>query len=157
MAASQRKWSREELQTLREWYWARPSGNKLELDKLALALGRHKTNVCRKARQLGLSNQRRTTGGRKSRRKYRTAEEASSMDDIPLRLMAGRDAAIEFARTVGCDDGDREKEIIKIDASTPITVYVYRFEMGRLTEALLVKAFDDDDEPASTEQLSESK
>lgn len=52
-------WTVAELDLLRKWYADR-DGKPIELDALAETLGRHKTNVCRKARELGLSNHRRT-------------------------------------------------------------------------------------------------
>lgn len=53
-------WTDAEIQRVVDWYQAR-EGKPLELDDLAAQLGRLKSNVCRKARELGLSNQRRTT------------------------------------------------------------------------------------------------
>jgi hypothetical protein len=48
-------WTNQELDLLRSAYAAQ-SANQIGLDELALRIGRHKTNVCRKARQLGLTN-----------------------------------------------------------------------------------------------------
>lgn len=55
-------WSAEELDMLEVWYRAR-AGKPLELDKLAAKLGRLKSNICRKAREIGLTDHRRTYGG----------------------------------------------------------------------------------------------
>lgn len=52
-------WNDVDLDTLRQWY-ADHDGKPLQLDDLAGKLGRHKSNVSRKARELGLSNNRRT-------------------------------------------------------------------------------------------------
>lgn len=68
------EWTEEQVAMLRSWYEAR-DGKPLQLDDLARKLGRHKTNVSRKARSLGLSNRRRTTG-RKDRRKFKGDERA---------------------------------------------------------------------------------
>lgn len=66
-------WSESDLSILRRWY-AEHDGTKMHLQELADSLGRLKSNVCRKARSLGLTNQSRTTG-RKDRRKFKTREE----------------------------------------------------------------------------------
>lgn len=52
-------WQQEELDLLRAAYSPDKPASAVNLTALALALGRHKTNVCRKARELGLTNQRR--------------------------------------------------------------------------------------------------
>lgn len=49
-------WTEAEISTLRETYACSP----LKLDALAKTLGRDKANICRKARSLGLTNQRRS-------------------------------------------------------------------------------------------------
>lgn len=51
-----RFWTPEEVETVREWYKCHPSGVPLCLDELASMLGRHKSNVSRKARSLGLTD-----------------------------------------------------------------------------------------------------
>lgn len=63
------EWSEGEVRLLTEWYTER-DGKKLNLERLAEQLGRRKTTISRKARALGLSNQRRTTG-RKDNRKWK--------------------------------------------------------------------------------------
>lgn len=50
------EWSEEEIQKLKAAYGCATSGNQIGLDQLAAALGRHKTNVSRKARALGLTD-----------------------------------------------------------------------------------------------------
>lgn len=62
-------WTTADVEVLRQWYAAR-AGGKLELDKLATQLGRLPSNICRKARTLGLTDHRRTSG-RKDKRKFK--------------------------------------------------------------------------------------
>lgn len=52
-------WSSEDLDLLRSAYCGASSGEAIRLDRLARRLGRDKANVCRKARELGLTNNRR--------------------------------------------------------------------------------------------------
>lgn len=60
------KWTAIEIDYLKDWYRSRPLGASLKLDDLASELGRHKTNICRKAKQLGLTQRDRPkTGVRK--------------------------------------------------------------------------------------------
>lgn len=68
-----RSWSVVDLAMLRAWY-AERTGKRLDLDGLAVRLHRHKTNICRKARELGLSDLCRTTGYRRTR-KFENAED----------------------------------------------------------------------------------
>ena len=68
------QYSNEEIATIKAWYAAR-DGKPLQLDLLAKKLGRSKPNVCRKAKALGLTDQRRLSG-RKPTRKYPTDEES---------------------------------------------------------------------------------
>jgi hypothetical protein len=51
-------WTPSELEQLRDWYRAR-AGKPIDLDGLVKLLGRQKANICRKAREMGLTNQRR--------------------------------------------------------------------------------------------------
>lgn len=53
------KWTKAQLARLREAYVGATVNEQLPLDELAEEFGRHKTNVCRKARELGLTDQRR--------------------------------------------------------------------------------------------------
>lgn len=68
-----RPWTSEEVQILRDWYDSR-DGKPMLLGELASRLGRMRSNVCRKARALGLTKTSRPTG-RKDRRKFKTKEE----------------------------------------------------------------------------------
>lgn len=69
-------WTEAELERLRSAYVGAGASEKaLGLDELAAELGRHKSNVCRKARQLGLTNQHRVDP-RKDRRKFKGDTEA---------------------------------------------------------------------------------
>lgn len=69
-------WSDEEIQALRAVY-SNQSGP-IDLAGLAAALGRDKANVCRKARSLGLTNQKRPRAEKTAppKRKHQTIEEA---------------------------------------------------------------------------------
>ncbi len=67
-------WTDEQIATLRDWY-ATHDGRRLELKKLAACIGKLKSNVSRKARQLGLTKQSRPTG-HKPDRKYSTDAES---------------------------------------------------------------------------------
>lgn len=49
-------WTESELSRLRAAYSKDKPANAIDLSALALSLNRHKTNVCRKARELGLTN-----------------------------------------------------------------------------------------------------
>lgn len=49
-------WSEDELALLRRTYESAKCGAEIQLDKLAKSLGRHKSNICRKARALGLTD-----------------------------------------------------------------------------------------------------
>lgn len=69
------RWTDDELASLREAY-ANRSGP-VDLVSIAAIVGRDKHNVCRKARQIGLTNQRRKkVEFRKPTRKYQTIQEA---------------------------------------------------------------------------------
>ena len=62
------KWTEDEIQKLRDTY---ACGSKyVELDKLSLSLGKLKSNICRKARRLGFTNQKR---GKSSEAIYKSA------------------------------------------------------------------------------------
>lgn len=66
-------WTAKEVESLRATYAAAPP---LKLAELARRLGRDTTNICRKARDLGLTDQhRRKVAERKRRRKFDTEEE----------------------------------------------------------------------------------
>lgn len=71
-----------------------------------------------------------------------------TMDDIPLRLFATEAEAWHFAAGVGTNDGEREKDLLVIDASTPVCVAVYTFEAGLLSSCTIVKSFDGDERRA---------
>lgn len=87
-------WTDADIAMLRQWY-AERDGKPLELDVLASRLGRHKTNVCRKARELGLSDHRRTRVEKIDGRwpcevpKYATDDERrAAMSVVRKRLIA---------------------------------------------------------------------
>lgn len=65
-------WTEREIHLLRNAYLTAGSGGVVELADLAKRLGRHKSNVCRKARQIGMptSYTRRIVEVRKDRRKF---------------------------------------------------------------------------------------
>ena len=71
------EWSELEIEALRAAYKDAVAGESIGLDLLAQSLGRHKSNICRKARALGLTNQsRKKLLATKERvRKYATDEE----------------------------------------------------------------------------------
>jgi hypothetical protein len=50
-------WTDPEISLLRAEYEGKQYSEQIDLDGLALVLGKHKTNICRKARELGLTNQ----------------------------------------------------------------------------------------------------
>jgi hypothetical protein len=50
------EWSEAELERLKAAYGHATSGNQIGLDQLAAEMGRHKTNISRKARALGLTD-----------------------------------------------------------------------------------------------------
>lgn len=70
-------WSEREIEVLKAAYKDAAAGESIGLDSLAQSLGRHKTNICRKARELGLTDQsRKKVLVTKERvRKYATDEE----------------------------------------------------------------------------------
>jgi hypothetical protein len=53
------RWTEDEVAALRQLYAVAPANEMLNLDAFAKRCGRDKTNVCRKARSLGLTNQKR--------------------------------------------------------------------------------------------------
>lgn len=53
-------WTKDEVELLRSEYEGKKYSEQIDLDGLAAVLGRHKTNVCRKARQLGLTDSTRS-------------------------------------------------------------------------------------------------
>lgn len=65
-------WTENEIRLLREAYTSAGVSGVVGLDALAERLGRHKSNVCRKARLIGLptSSTRRIVAARKDRRKF---------------------------------------------------------------------------------------
>lgn len=71
-------WTPEEVELLTAAYQSE-FGNEINLPALAQSLGRNKSNVCRKARQLGLTDQKRKmmpSQQRKKRAKFENAEMA---------------------------------------------------------------------------------
>ncbi len=64
-----------------------------------------------------------------------------SMDDLPLFLTGDREEAMDFARKVTEDSGEHEKEVLRLDASTPISAQVYEFKDGKLCEMVEVVDF----------------
>jgi hypothetical protein len=69
-------WTSDQLHQLREWYARTEHRDTLDLDQLARSLGKLKSNVCRKARSLGLTHQGRTYAVVKKRvRKYQTTND----------------------------------------------------------------------------------
>lgn len=73
-----RRWTEDEILVLREAYAAAGPDGVLGLDAVASRLGRAKSNVCRKARQIGIetNQRRRTVEARKDRRKFKGDAEA---------------------------------------------------------------------------------
>ena len=56
-------WTTSEIHELLAWYLSQGNGkHELNLDEISTRLGRHKTNVCRKARELGLTDRSRPVG-----------------------------------------------------------------------------------------------
>lgn len=69
-------WTPEETQILINAYENKNFSEEINLAEISLKLGRHKTNVCRKARDLGLTNKSREQKRNKGKkRKYATDEE----------------------------------------------------------------------------------
>lgn len=69
-------WTAAEIDVLRAAYENAVFKQDVDLNGVALRLGRHKTNICRKARQLGLTVSGRASNGiRKERRKFATPDE----------------------------------------------------------------------------------
>lgn len=54
-------WTAEELSLLRSEYEGKQYSEQIDLDGLSAVIGKHKTNISRKARELGLTNIRRRT------------------------------------------------------------------------------------------------
>lgn len=74
-------WSDAEIGALRDFYLAQGNQKLLSLQSLADSLGRNKANVCRKARELGLTNQERKffPDGVPSKRKTANAAELKAL------------------------------------------------------------------------------
>lgn len=68
------RWSSKDIEVLKARYASASSTKDLRLDDLALLFGRHKSNICRKARALGLTAKT-PPPGRKNRRKYASIAE----------------------------------------------------------------------------------
>lgn len=87
LASKLNQWTDEELAALREVYNSPPP---IPLDAFSEKIGRHKTNVCRKARSLGLTDQgRRKVLERKPlpKPKYATSEERNLATSERIRKM----------------------------------------------------------------------
>jgi len=67
-----------------------------------------------------------------------------TMDDIPLLLTSDEQEAIDFAKTVGPDYGEREKITLNTDCGTPVIVAIYPFLDGKLVGMREVKDFTGD-------------
>lgn len=73
------EWTAGDLKILWEEYGRAGKDGVLKLDELAQKLGKLKSNVCRKARELGLTNQKRkVVETRKDRRKFEDSAERSA-------------------------------------------------------------------------------
>lgn len=115
LSRSQNTWTGSELGTIAWWYTIN-EGKKLNLDELASLLGRTKQMVCRKARELGLTDSSRKTG-RKSRRKHATDEEAKAAvvaatkarlaKDGHPRGMLGKKQSVAFSK----QQSERNKKV----------------------------------------------
>jgi hypothetical protein len=71
-------WTPEQIEVIKDWYSEKVSKNTLDLQSLAKAVGKTKQMVCRKARSLGLTNQRRVFDVKKDRVRFHTKEELSA-------------------------------------------------------------------------------
>lgn len=69
-------WSEQDTATLRKWYAERQHLDTMDLAGLASVLGRLKSNVCRKARELGLTNHKRVKLVKVQKNKYATIAES---------------------------------------------------------------------------------
>ena len=65
------------------------------------------------------------------------------MDDLPLLLTGDREIALEFADSLESDSGVGEKQLLRLDSSTPLNVWIYTFARGQLIEAVCVKEFEE--------------
>lgn len=70
-----------------------------------------------------------------------------SIDDLPLMLLPTHEEAMAAAQLVQPNDGENVKQMLSIDARTPICVWVYSFADGLVTAAELVKEFAAESEP----------
>lgn len=90
VAPRRKWWTADEIALVTAAYDNATVGRQLDLDALSALLGRHKTNISRKARQLGLTNiARPKTGERKDRRKYkgdRVAQLAAQSTSLKQRI-----------------------------------------------------------------------
>lgn len=65
-------------------------------------------------------------------------------DDIPLLLTSDEQEAFDFAGKVNEDDGEAEKKLLGIDATTPCNASVYKFSGGKLCDHQVARNFDED-------------
>jgi len=72
-------WTRKEIKILREYY----SKEEIDLDLLSGILGRHKTNICRKARKLGLTDKNRSKSGKHRRKTSATRKNWLANNEHP--------------------------------------------------------------------------
>lgn len=74
-----RRWTEKEIQEVKDAYAAADLNPVLDLAGLAVKLRRDKASVCRKARELGLTNNaRKVVSERKDRRKFKTKEDLAA-------------------------------------------------------------------------------
>ena len=64
-------------------------------------------------------------------------------DDIPLLLTNDEQEAMDFAGKVNEDDGEAEKNLLGIDATTPCNASVYHFRDGKLHDHQVIRDFDE--------------
>lgn len=84
------KWTQDEIEALCTAYANAPVNELLCLNRLADLFGRHKTNVCRKARALGLTDKKEKMSCTRKHRNLRSS---------PVTLIARQQLGLESKRT----------------------------------------------------------
>ena len=125
------RWTEEEIQILKDAY-GESQQEPINLDRLSHALGRHKSNICRKARSLGLTNQARykIEGGMKKKpAKYATEQERRNAISVSMKTWIRINGHPRGATGLIHTPESREKMCQAIQAAWANTETGYHTEM----------------------------
>lgn len=129
-------WTTDEVHQLFSWYESHGDGRgEVELDALAESLGRVKSNVCRKARELGITNSQRQVGNTmKEEMKVRFAHQW--VDKPHPRGMAGKHHTEESRQAMTIGQKNRYAKLVKsarsAQALKSVATRIDRYGSGRI-------------------------